>query len=219
MTANGLLPALAMAAPGRPDNALTNPMLARHATKIPLFALKLAVRCNAWNALMAKAVARIFQAPAVPCNGALLITLAFHKFITEHMKLITKFKPKLFILCLIAGSLMANMALAAGTTGMDRLKNTATAIGFSTEAIQPQTVAMQIVLAALGFVGLIFLIMIIYAGYQWMTAGGNEEKVKEAKKRIQYAIIGIVVILAAFAITTYIANVMIKSTTPGYYSY
>jgi len=134
------------------------------------------------------------------------------------MKLITKFKPKLFILCLIAGSLMANMALAAGTTGMDRLKNTATAIGFSTEAIQPQTVAMQIVLAALGFVGLIFLIMIIYAGYQWMTAGGNEEKVKEAKKRIQYAIIGIVVILAAFAITTYIANVMIKSTTPGYYS-
>ena len=133
------------------------------------------------------------------------------------MKLISKLHLKLVLIALLINSLPAKIAQAA--SGLDRLKNTATAIGFSTEAVQPQTVAMQIVLAALGFVGLIFLIMIIYAGYQWMTAGGNEEKVKEAQKRIQYAIIGIVVILAAFAITTYIANVMIKSTTPGYYSY
>jgi len=51
-----------------------------------------------------------------------------------------------------------------------------------------------------------------------MTAGGNEEKIKDAKKRLQHSIIGLVVIVAAFAIATYVANILVKSTTEGYYS-
>ena len=129
------------------------------------------------------------------------------------MKLITKLEIKVIML-----SLMISPLVAKADDGLSRLKNTADQIGFTTADIKPQSVIMQIVLAALGFVGLIFLIMIIYAGFQWMTAGGNEEKIKDAKKRLQHSIIGLVIIVAAFAIATYVANILVKSTTEGYYS-
>jgi len=61
--------------------------------------------------------------------------------------------------------------------------------------------------------------MIIYSGYQLLTSGGNEEKIKDAKKRLYYAVIGFVVIAAAYAITVFVWTVAIKSTTTGYYSY
>ena len=133
------------------------------------------------------------------------------------MKFIFNIQSKIIMLMLMINAFSAKTATAA--SGLIRLKNTAGAVGFSTTPVQPQTVAMQIVLAALGFVGLIFFIMILFAGYQWMTAGGNEDKVKEAKQRLQHAIIGLVVIVAAFALATYIATILIKSTTPGYYNF
>lgn len=132
------------------------------------------------------------------------------------MKLITKLELKAIMVSLMISPLVAQAA--SDLNGLSRLKNTADQIGFTTADIKPQSVIMQIVLAALGFVGLIFLIMIIYAGFQWMTAGGNEEKIKDAKKRLQHSIIGLVVIMAAFAIATYVANILVKSTTEGYYS-
>ena len=61
-----------------------------------------------------------------------------------------------------------------------------------------------IVQYTLGFLGIIFLIMIIYSGFQWMTAGGNEETISKAKKRIINATIGLIIVLAAYAITYFI---------------
>ena len=58
----------------------------------------------------------------------------------------------------------------------------------------------------LAFIGTIFLILIIYSGIQWMTAGGNEEKVEKSKKRIINAVIGLIVILSAYIITTFVYN-------------
>ena len=58
----------------------------------------------------------------------------------------------------------------------------------------------------LTFVGIIFLIMIILAGYKWMTAAGNQDKVGEAKSQLKAAIIGIIIILAAYVITEFIAE-------------
>ena len=58
----------------------------------------------------------------------------------------------------------------------------------------------------LTFIGTIFLIMIVYSGIQWMTAGGNEEKVEKSKKRIVNATIGLIVVLSAYIITTFVYN-------------
>lgn len=56
----------------------------------------------------------------------------------------------------------------------------------------------------LSVLGIIFLVLIVVSGYQWMMAGGNEETIKSAKKRLTNAVIGLVIVLAAWAITVFI---------------
>ncbi|MBU0636943.1 hypothetical protein KKH16_01905 [Patescibacteria group bacterium] len=56
----------------------------------------------------------------------------------------------------------------------------------------------------MSFLGVVFLILIIYAGFTWMTAGGDEEKINKAKDTIQRAIIGLIIILCSYAITIFI---------------
>ena len=72
----------------------------------------------------------------------------------------------------------------------------------------------QIINIALTFLGVIFLLLIIYGGFTWMTAGGNEQKITKAKGTIFNAAIGLIVVLAAYAITAYfgeaIGNALIK---------
>ena len=62
--------------------------------------------------------------------------------------------------------------------------------------------AIDIVNILLGFLGVIAVIIILWGGFRWMTAGVNEEKVGEAKKMTVTGIIGMVIILASFAIAT-----------------
>ncbi|MFA6306520.1 MAG: hypothetical protein WCV70_01345 [Patescibacteria group bacterium] len=61
-----------------------------------------------------------------------------------------------------------------------------------------------IISSALALVGSIFLILMIYAGYNWMTARGEEEKVSKAKDTINRAIIGIIIVVGAYAIWRFI---------------
>ena len=61
---------------------------------------------------------------------------------------------------------------------------------------------------ALSFLGIAFFILIIYAGWLWMTAGGNEERLGKAKKILQEAVIGLVIVLAAYAIIYTVMNVI-----------
>ena len=56
----------------------------------------------------------------------------------------------------------------------------------------------------LGLLGIIFLVLIIYAGYNWMTAQGDEEKVTKAKDTLQRAVIGLIIIIAAYSITYFV---------------
>lgn len=64
----------------------------------------------------------------------------------------------------------------------------------------------QIVGAVLAFVGIIFFVLIIYGGFMWMTAGGDEQKVTKAKDLITQAVIGLIIVLAAYAITAFIGT-------------
>lgn len=60
--------------------------------------------------------------------------------------------------------------------------------------------------ALLGLLGVVFVLLTIYAGFLWMTAQGNEEKVKKAKSTISAAVIGLVIILASYAITNFVIS-------------
>jgi cbb3-type cytochrome oxidase subunit 3 len=62
----------------------------------------------------------------------------------------------------------------------------------------------------LSFVGVIFLILIIYGGITWMTAAGNEQAVEKAKTIIIQATIGLVIIFAAYALVNFVGKQFIS---------
>ena len=59
---------------------------------------------------------------------------------------------------------------------------------------------------ALSLVGLIFLVLMVYAGYLWMIARGEEAQVEKAQGIIRAAVIGLVVVMSAYAITALITS-------------
>lgn len=54
---------------------------------------------------------------------------------------------------------------------------------------------------ALGLVGIIFFVLVIYAGFLWMTAGGNSDQVSKAKNILVSVVVGAVIISLAYIIT------------------
>jgi len=107
-------------------------------------------------------------------------------------------------------------ALAASDTlnpwGSDTLKdNVKTTTGLGER--DPRDIAASVIRVILGFLGIIAVVIILLGGFKWMTAGGNEDKVGEAKKLIIAGIIGLVIIVAAFAIATFVLNSLITATT------
>ena len=66
------------------------------------------------------------------------------------------------------------------------------------------SIVATVIQAFLGLLGIIFLVLIVTAGYRWMMAGGNEEKMKEAKDMIHRAIIGLIITVSAYAITYFV---------------
>lgn len=69
-----------------------------------------------------------------------------------------------------------------------------------------RTTAARIINVALGLLGIIAVVIVLIGGFEWMTAGGSEEKVGEARKRIFAGIIGIAIILSAWAITRFVLD-------------
>ncbi len=63
---------------------------------------------------------------------------------------------------------------------------------------------------ALTFVAILLFGLILYSGIRWMTAQGNEEAVAQAKDTLQTALIGFVIIAAAYGVTTFIFNLVNK---------
>jgi TRAP-type C4-dicarboxylate transport system permease small subunit len=88
-----------------------------------------------------------------------------------------------------------------------------TAYGESNKPQDIRITVMKIVNVVLQFLAVIFLVLIILSGYQWMTAGGNEEQVGKAKKNLFNAVIGLVIILASWSIAYFILRRMVAIAT------
>lgn len=78
------------------------------------------------------------------------------------------------------------------------------------QAVDPRLTAMFIIRIILTVLGVVFLILTIYAGFTWMTAGGNDEKVEQAKKMLQRSIIGLIIIFSAYSITIFAFKVSLN---------
>ena len=104
---------------------------------------------------------------------------------------------------ILAITLLPNAALAAITVPAPS--------NLSTESIS-NTVGSIIGVAAT-ILGVIALGIIVYGGFLWMTSGGNEESVANAKKIMVAGIIGIIIVVMAYAITTFIMSALAPGST------
>lgn len=111
----------------------------------------------------------------------------------------------IFCLFLIAQTSSAQLLDPAGSAMQNLSSNTqqlGNASGLGKASVG--SIISTIIQAALGFLAAIFLVLMIVAGFQWMTASGNDAQVKKAVDTIKTAIIGLVIVLAAYAITYFI---------------
>ncbi len=75
----------------------------------------------------------------------------------------------------------------------------------------PRLVAAKIIVAALGMLGTVFLALIVYAGYLWVTSAGEEEPIIKAKMIIRNSIIGLAIVLMSYGITVFVFNGLVYS--------
>ncbi|HPD08091.1 MAG TPA: hypothetical protein P5278_01425 [Patescibacteria group bacterium] len=75
----------------------------------------------------------------------------------------------------------------------------------------PRDVVANVIKVVLGFLGTIAVVLIIVAGFQWMTAAGSEDKIAKAKKIMTAAVIGLVIVLMAYALSTFVINAIISA--------
>lgn len=75
-----------------------------------------------------------------------------------------------------------------------------------------RTTIAQIINVALGLLGIIAVVIILIGGFEWMTAGGNEEGTTKAKGRIFAGIIGLAIVLSAYAIAKFVIDHLAKAT-------
>ena len=122
--------------------------------------------------------------------------------------------PLFFVICLIILLVIPyfvfadpfDTTLEATNPTLKKLKSVGDAGGYQanvSETTFAETLG-KIVNAALSLLGVIFVILIVLAGYNWMTAAGDEAKVTKAKESIRRAIIGFIIVASAFAIYNFI---------------
>ncbi|PIT94342.1 hypothetical protein COT98_04140 [Candidatus Falkowbacteria bacterium CG10_big_fil_rev_8_21_14_0_10_39_9] len=82
-------------------------------------------------------------------------------------------------------------------------------------------IVVRLINYSLLILGILFVVLLIMSGYQWMTAGGNQEQVEKAQSRIKNAIIGLVIVLSSWGITEFVFYKMVLPSTTGndYYKY
>ncbi|PJC01996.1 MAG: hypothetical protein CO073_01715 [Candidatus Komeilibacteria bacterium CG_4_9_14_0_8_um_filter_36_9] len=74
-------------------------------------------------------------------------------------------------------------------------------------------VAIRLIKYALGFIGIVLIVFILWSGFQWMTSGGNTDKVNKAKKRLIAAVIGAIIIFIAYAIADFVFTAVYQAMT------
>ena len=124
------------------------------------------------------------------------------------------FQKKLIYLTLFLA--LASVALAPLTSHaqLGKLENIGgQAYGVTGHAESPAATAGRVINVALSLVGIVFLVLMLYGGYLWMIARGKEERLNKAKETIEAAIIGLIIVLAAYGITYFVVSRLIASST------
>lgn len=79
-------------------------------------------------------------------------------------------------------------------------------------AADPRVIVSNLIGQGLGYLGIIVVVIVLWAGFKWMTSGGNEEKVTDAKKTLVSLVIGLAIMLSAYSIVTFVIKALTNAT-------
>ncbi len=125
---------------------------------------------------------------------------------------------KTLIKGLISTAMLATMALPMVALAQGAVTSNELLPGqIATELGQQQqdlriTIA-RIIRTAMSLLGIIAVLIILYGGFKWMTSAGSDEAVGDAKKIITAGIIGLIIILTAYAIASFVINSLVTATS------
>jgi len=91
----------------------------------------------------------------------------------------------------VVGEITNNTRVLGNTAGYD-------------QNVTVGSVVASVVRGFLALLGVIFVILVLLAGYNWMSANGDEEKITKAKDTLRAAVIGLIIIAAAYSITYFV---------------
>lgn len=118
------------------------------------------------------------------------------------MKLAQRIIPVLVLVVMLSFAFAPVAVQAQPNFGTAYLGNTTLPTG------DLRDVAINLIEILLGILGIIFLLLVLYGGFLWMTAGGNDDQAAKGRKVIGNGIIGLIVIFVAFAIVTFVFNIL-----------
>jgi len=116
-------------------------------------------------------------------------------------------------LIVLIGFFICEPNLAADRTFQQGLTEAGKAYGSSSTSLQAYIAAL--VKALLSLIGIVFVALIIYGGFLYLTSGGGEDKIKKAKSTLKNSVIGLVIVLCGYSIAYFIASQLESPGTGG----
>lgn len=132
---------------------------------------------------------------------------------TVRMKQIVSMVASLGLACAVALPVVVSAqadTLTVDDLGIDAIDGT---VKLGSGDIR--STAARIINVALGFLGIIAVVIVLIGGFQYMISGGNETKTAEARQLIFAGIIGLAIILSAWAITSFVISRLVNATQDG----
>ena len=117
-------------------------------------------------------------------------------------------KKQLLSLAILAGVIAPAVALGQSA---DFGTNYLSEVGLGTQDIRVTIV--RLIKVALSILGVVVMVIIIAGGFRWMTAGGNDDSIAQAKKIISAGIVGLLIIIIAYALTNWVFTSILEATS------
>ena len=132
-----------------------------------------------------------------------------HK-IVKHRQVLT------LVAAVVMGLVLApSLSMAASSTDTFGLNPLNSELSGTLGNSDLRTTVARLINVALSLLGVIAVVIILAGGFKWMTAGGNDDKVAEARKMIFSGVIGLAIILSSWAIALFVLNRLRDATGSG----
>lgn len=135
--------------------------------------------------------------------------------LTKMKNIIKKTIVFIFLFTLLLAPSTLVLAGNKASEGLDTAANTG--FGGTPEITTVPGFIGRMIGIALSFLGLAFFMLMLWGGFLWMFARGNETQVTKAKDLISNAVVGLIIVLSAYAITMFVGGLLTSpsSTNPA----